>query len=106
MKTKVKPNRAICRTCSDCGSEFTISSKFQKYVEENGLKLPKRCKKCRDLRKKPYRIKTCIECSSEFTITQNEHKFYAERGLTEPKRCPNCRQDKKYERNTEKAKQE
>lgn len=96
----MKLNRAIYRTCADCGNEFVISPKFQEYIEENGLKLPRRCKECRTRRKESYEVKVCADCGTEFTITQNEHKFYAERGLTEPKRCPDCRR-KKHERSTE-----
>lgn len=102
----MKANRAIYRTCSDCGAEFIISPRFQDYLEENGLKLPKRCKACRDSRKEAYETKKCVDCGNDFVITQNEHKFYSERGLTEPKRCPECRQKRKYERNSKKAEQE
>lgn len=100
----MKANRAIYRTCADCGKEFVISPKFQDYIEENNLKLPKRCRDCRTSRREAYEVKTCVECGNEFTLTQNEHKFYTERGLTEPKRCPDCRK-KKYERNSENSEQ-
>jgi DNA-directed RNA polymerase subunit RPC12/RpoP len=89
-----KNYRAIYRTCSDCGKEFIISPKFQEKIEENDLKLPKRCKECRDNRKVAKDTRICADCGEEFTITVNEHKFYEERGLTEPKRCKNCRKNK------------
>lgn len=84
-------NRIICRQCVDCGDDFTISPKFQNYVQENGLKLPKRCPKCREARRTVVVTKTCVDCGEKFDITVNEQKYYAERGLTEPKRCPECR---------------
>ena len=84
-------NRIINRTCADCGTDFAISKKFQDYIEENNLKLPKRCKKCRDARKNQYKELECVECGKTFVITLNEHNFYEERGLSEPKRCHECR---------------
>lgn len=96
----MKTNRVIYRTCTDCGKEFIISPKFQDYIEENNLRLPKRCKECRGNRKMAYEVKKCMSCGDEFVITQNEHKFYSERGLTEPKRCQDCRR-KRNERSTE-----
>lgn len=98
----MKANRAIYRTCADCGGEFVISPKFQDFIEENNLKLPKRCKDCRHTRKEVFETRKCLMCEGEFTITHNESKFYAERGLTEPKRCPDCRK-KRHERDSEEA---
>lgn len=94
-------NRTIYRNCTDCGEEFVINPKFQDYIKENDLKLPKRCKKCRENRKMNSETVMC-ECGDEFTITPNEAKFYAERGLDKPKRCPACREKR---RNNGKAKE-
>ena len=101
----MKSNRAIYRTCADCGKEFIISPKFQDYIEENNLKLPKRCKECRDNRREAHEVRECVVCGNEFVITHNEHRFYSERGLTEPKRCFDCRK-KRNERNPEETEQE
>ena len=89
--------RAIYRTCSECGERFVIGPSFQDYIEENNLKLPRRCKNCRELRKKEYEVRKCVTCGNDFTITQNEYKFYSERGLSIPLRCHDCRR-KRHER--------
>lgn len=102
----MEKRRAIYRDCVECGQEFTISPKFQEYVEENGLKLPKRCRKCRDSRKEPYKTEVCVDCGNEFVITVNEHKFYIERGFVDPKRCPMCRSKKHDKYKSEENKQE
>lgn len=87
--------RVIHRTCVDCGKEFVIGLGFQKHIEDNGLKLPKRCKECREDRRVAYSVKQCVDCNEPFTITRNEHRYYEERGLTEPKRCLACRQKRR-----------
>lgn len=84
-------SRVIHRICVDCGEEFVIGLAFQKHIEENNLKLPKRCKECREDRRVAHAVKQCVDCGEAFTITRNEHKYYKERGLTEPKRCLACR---------------
>lgn len=95
-----KNYREIYRACVDCGKEFAISAKFQEMAEKNDLRLPKRCKKCRDNRKVAHDTRMCIDCGEEFIITVNEHKFYSERGLTEPKRCKDCRR-KRHDKSEE-----
>ena len=37
--------------CKDCGEEFTITANELKWYEEKGFTAPKRCKKCRNVRK-------------------------------------------------------
>jgi DNA replicative helicase MCM subunit Mcm2 (Cdc46/Mcm family) len=37
--------------CRDCGTEFSVDEKEQKWFESKGLQMPKRCKACRDKRK-------------------------------------------------------
>lgn len=99
-----KPNRLIRRRCSDCGEELVISPRSQEYYQENGLALPKRCKKCRSARKEVCETRTCVDCGAEFTINMNQKKFYSERGLDTPKRCPECI-SKKHERYAKKTEQ-
>lgn len=96
-------NRVVRRTCMDCGEEFVISPKFQDYIEENGLKLPKRCPNCRATRKTVTTTKVCVECGNEFGLTANEIKYYSERGLTEPKRCAECRSRRRRNRGGERS---
>lgn len=102
-------NRMICRPCVDCGEEFTISPKFQDYLRENGLKLPKRCASCRAARKSIAVTKTCVDCGKEFGLTTNELNYYSQRGLSEPKRCEDCRAKRRRndgQRSAEAAEQE
>lgn len=40
-------NKDVKITCKDCGKEFTISEQEQKWYEEKGFQMPKRCPKCR-----------------------------------------------------------
>ena len=37
--------------CVDCGTMFEVSTEEQKWYEEKGFKLPKRCIKCRKSRR-------------------------------------------------------
>ena len=39
-------------TCIDCGQEFSFSEKDQQFYNERGFQEPKRCKECRDKRKR------------------------------------------------------
>lgn len=38
--------------CKECGTEFEISESEQAFYTKKSLQLPKRCKPCRELRKK------------------------------------------------------
>ena len=99
-------NRVIYRTCVDCGKEFAIGLAFQKHIEEQGLKLPKRCKECRENRRVAHVVKQCVDCGEAFAITRNEHKYYEERGLSEPKRCKACRDKRRGNSNGPKDKKQ
>lgn len=37
--------------CADCKETFVFTGKDQKFFQSKGFESPKRCKKCRDLRK-------------------------------------------------------
>ena len=37
--------------CQDCGKDFIFTESEQKFYEEKGFTLPKRCKDCRNKRK-------------------------------------------------------
>ena len=43
------PDRNI--QCVDCGNEFAFSEGEQKFYTSKGLTQPKRCKKCRQVRR-------------------------------------------------------
>jgi len=38
--------------CCDCGESFLFTAGEQAYFSSKGLSVPKRCKPCRDLRKR------------------------------------------------------
>ena len=84
-------------TCNRCGDEFIMSPAEQKYYEEKGFTIPKKCPKCRKLRS-VVETRTCIDCNKEFTIDQIQKEFFEEQGFELPKRCPSCRKFRK-ERN-------
>ncbi|MFQ5604200.1 MAG: zinc-ribbon domain containing protein [bacterium] len=39
-------------TCEDCGNQFTFSEDEQQFYNQRGFQEPKRCKSCRDKRKR------------------------------------------------------
>ncbi|RMD92748.1 MAG: cytochrome C551 [Calditrichaeota bacterium] len=41
--------------CEDCGEEFTFSADEQQFYAERGFQQPKRCKPCREKRKRDRR---------------------------------------------------
>ena len=43
--------------CQDCGAEFEFSERDQKFYEEHGYVLPKRCRYCREKRKDKFNRK-------------------------------------------------
>lgn len=51
-KEKIMMNEDIKIKCQDCNNEFVFTASEQKFYNEKNLVPPKRCKKCRDARKK------------------------------------------------------
>ena len=51
MKAITLPDGSIQATCSDCKEPFTISPGEQKFFNDKGFALPKRCKPCRTIRR-------------------------------------------------------
>ena len=51
MNTVFKFQDKVLR-CTDCGRSFVFTSGEQAYYKSKGLSEPKRCKPCRDLRKR------------------------------------------------------
>ncbi len=56
VKVTVNPAKSTCKQdrqiiCKDCGNEFVFSGGEQAYFEIKGYSPPKRCKKCREIRK-------------------------------------------------------
>ena len=46
-----KENKVIKVACMDCGTLFEVSEEEQKWYEEKGYKIPKRCQQCRKARR-------------------------------------------------------
>ena len=44
------PDKTI--TCVECGAEFTFSEQEQEFYKQRDFQEPKRCKACRDRRKR------------------------------------------------------
>lgn len=40
--------------CKDCGEKFTVSAKEQEWYQNKGFELPKRCPKCREVKRGKY----------------------------------------------------
>lgn len=40
--------------CQDCGETFFFTEKDQKFYQEKGFPLPKRCYSCRQVKKNKY----------------------------------------------------
>lgn len=85
-------NGKMVKTCVDCGKQFAISESVQKYMRDNGLSLPKRCKDCRTKRKDRLSESiVCSDCGELFTFTASEQEYYRDHNLVRPKRCKKCR---------------
>lgn len=48
----LQQKKITCFRCKECNKFFALSEEEIKWYSDKGLALPKRCKKCRDLRKK------------------------------------------------------
>ncbi len=44
------PDKSL--TCGECGNEFNFSAEEQDFYNERGFQEPKRCKECREKRKR------------------------------------------------------
>lgn len=92
----------IMRTCVSCNKPFSIPPAEQKFYEEKGMELPKRCSECRIKRGKRVKF-VCVDCGKEFFLFETNIKFYKDHGLELPKRCKNCLEDKKMIRERNEA---
>lgn len=68
-------------TCTDCGQEFTLTSKDQEFFQLRGYSIPKRCTPCRQSKKneqsatRGYQTNgtqgttvTCSDCGKQTTV--------------------------------------
>lgn len=55
-------------TCCDCGEHFIFTAGEQRYFEERGLSAPKRCKACRQQRRKDAETKLLEDVLREFHV--------------------------------------
>lgn len=85
---------AVKIVCERCGEEFEMSPAEQKFYNAKGFHLPKRCKKCRELRRDTEEI-VCKDCNCTFTLSKLEKERYDELGMQYPKRCKKCREFKR-----------
>ena len=47
-----KKNDVVTIECTDCGVTFEVSVEEQEWYKDKGFELPKRCPRCRKLRRK------------------------------------------------------
>lgn len=80
----------IEKECIRCGEKFIVSPGEQKFCNDKGFKIPKRCPACRKLRKN-VEVLTCIDCNGKFEINDLEKEYFKEHDCDIPKRCPECR---------------
>ncbi len=96
-------------TCVDCKKPFEWTESEQAFYAKKLFKTPKRCKACRDSRKKAYdkratdcakddKKMTCGTCSKIFVWTKREQDFYEKSEFTPPKHCATCRAKRKVSR--------
>lgn len=76
--------------CERCGKEFEMAPAEQKFYIEHKFTMPKKCKDCRELRRKMIKF-TCVDCNAEFEISELEKEYYESKGFQLPKRCKSCR---------------
>lgn len=57
-------------TCVTCGEIFIYTTEEQRRYEMRGLEVPKRCPRCRALKREAYMRQkaTCIQCYREFDV--------------------------------------
>ena len=65
-------------TCCECGNEFTFTASEQEFYAEKGLtNKPKRCPKCRKIKKQQHRGKkkmydaVCAKCGAQTQVPFN-----------------------------------
>lgn len=102
---EIKQRERISTKCIDCNKPFSISPAEQKYFEEKGLMLPKRCRECRENRHKLQEF-VCVDCGKTFTMTKMNLNYFKKQGMQPPKRCESCRQDKRERAEYDKQKEE
>lgn len=56
-----KPGEGSYLICRDCGKRFLFSTRSQSFFKEKGWQAPKRCKACREIRKKNQSIRNSDE---------------------------------------------
>lgn len=62
----------ITSTCKDCGTEFVITSEEQKHFKAMGYELPKRCPKCRQIRKDARKAAMAAEKARQEAVAKEQ----------------------------------
>lgn len=86
-------NNTLYRKCLECGKTFPIYKGEQQFCKETpSFELPKRCHRCRDIRKSLKDIELgCKVCGDRFLFTTGEQRFYTKNNLSQPTKCTKCR---------------
>jgi DNA replicative helicase MCM subunit Mcm2 (Cdc46/Mcm family) len=58
--------------CQDCGAEFVFTAREQEFYEQNNFSEPKRCKACRDARKRSNGNSGKFNSSRNVNKSENE----------------------------------
>lgn len=62
----------ITRTCKDCGAEYVITPEEQRHFKAMGYELPKRCPKCRQIRKEARKAAAAEEKVRQENIAKEQ----------------------------------
>ena len=78
----------MIRHCADCGAPFSLEPEEEDWYQREGLTVPKRCTRCRALRKGTRdRYLTCRFCGRTFTYPRELQLYARTYGWGEPRRC-------------------
>ncbi len=100
--------------CEDCQKPFVWTEKDQGFYARNNFSTPKRCKPCREERKKAFENRAqgnpeeggkemvCETCGGTFIWSKKDQDFYAKKQFTPPKHCRICREKRKKDRDRNK----
>ena len=112
LNTEMNTEAHIVLKCVDCGSLFVVTQRDYDWYKDRKLDVPKRCDKCRALRKanKEKNEKSgaddskkkdiayngvCTCCGKKFYLTKSNYDWFIQQGYEIPKKCYDCRKAKK-----------
>ena len=78
----------MIRVCRDCQSHFSIEPEEEDWYRREGLSLPKRCSRCRTVRRETQdEYLTCARCGGTFVYTRDLQLYARTYGWGAPTRC-------------------